>query len=150
MLKVPAYHGVQVKASQCFTKYKWRSEASSQGGPAIVATQASFSRHTCGSGLSMHERLCSTMKLVRHCYGGLLRSCMLCLSGCVSACACVLQTRLLQVFQWQQHLTMRFGSQIWEYHHETSEAHAKVLDLIVYLHIIQPRKQHALHVNADT
>lgn len=32
---------VQVKASQCFTKYKWRSpqEAAQTGGPLIVATQ---------------------------------------------------------------------------------------------------------------
>lgn len=32
---------MQVKASQCFTKYKWRSaeEAATDGGPEIVATQ---------------------------------------------------------------------------------------------------------------
>ncbi len=32
---------VQVKASQCFTKYKWRSpqQAAQTGGPLIVATQ---------------------------------------------------------------------------------------------------------------
>lgn len=32
---------LQVKASQCFTKYKWRTqtEAAKSGGPEIVATQ---------------------------------------------------------------------------------------------------------------
>lgn len=32
---------LQVKASRCFTKYKWRSEtqAAQTGGPQIVATQ---------------------------------------------------------------------------------------------------------------
>ena len=34
-------HLSQVKASQCFTKYKWRSpeQAAQTGGPLIVATQ---------------------------------------------------------------------------------------------------------------
>lgn len=33
----------RLKASQCFTKYKWRSReaAAAKGGPEIIATQAS-------------------------------------------------------------------------------------------------------------
>ena len=40
-LMVCNVHNVQVKASQCYTKYKFRSQeaADRQGGPAIVATQ---------------------------------------------------------------------------------------------------------------
>ncbi|KAK9840049.1 hypothetical protein WJX74_002564 [Apatococcus lobatus] len=48
----------RVKASQCFTKYKWRSEASSQGGPAIVATQVVSDYLTAydGEGLSIRAQ----------------------------------------------------------------------------------------------
>lgn len=31
--------GNKVKASQCFTKYKWRSKEAAGSGPVVVATQ---------------------------------------------------------------------------------------------------------------
>lgn len=41
MIQIHDDSSIQVKASQCFTKYKWRSPqaAAQTGGPLIVATQ---------------------------------------------------------------------------------------------------------------
>jgi len=41
VFETPSASNARIKASQCFTKYKWRSEeeAARDGGPAIVATQ---------------------------------------------------------------------------------------------------------------
>ncbi len=70
---------VQVKASQCFTKYKWRSEASSQGGPSIVATQVSqLIIHVVSPG---HSRPCP----------GLVSK------ACAITCQCKLLIRLHQL-----------------------------------------------------
>jgi hypothetical protein len=46
----------RVKASQCFTKYKWRDEAAAEaaGGPAIVATQVRIMR--CCTQLESHAK----------------------------------------------------------------------------------------------
>ncbi len=68
----------KVKASQCFTKYKWRDSAAAQreSGPQIVATQVSHCHiivdisHTCVSEKEMYR--CRSRACARHQRGCLL------------------------------------------------------------------------------